>query len=93
MMRFFYRGASRMGITLRSGSIACFSNVMKEVIKAAEEGKPVLGVCNGFQVLLETGLLPGAMRRNDRLKFICKTVPLTVENSQTMFTMLTMTEK
>ncbi|MGR3762537.1 phosphoribosylformylglycinamidine synthase subunit PurQ [Rossellomorea sp. NS-SX7] len=79
-------GGFSYGDYLRSGAIARFSNVMKEVVKAAEEGKPVLGVCNGFQILLETGLLPGAMRRNDSLKFICKTVPLTVENNETMFT-------
>ncbi|MCA1056167.1 phosphoribosylformylglycinamidine synthase subunit PurQ [Rossellomorea aquimaris] len=79
-------GGFSYGDYLRSGAIARFSNVMKEVVKAAEAGKPVLGVCNGFQILLETGLLPGAMRRNDSLKFICKTVPLTVENNGTMFT-------
>ncbi|WRP06918.1 phosphoribosylformylglycinamidine synthase subunit PurQ [Rossellomorea aquimaris] len=79
-------GGFSYGDYLRSGAIARFSNVMKEVVKAAEQGKPVLGVCNGFQILLETGLLPGAMRRNDSLKFICKTVPLTVENNETMFT-------
>ncbi|MGM0840685.1 MAG: phosphoribosylformylglycinamidine synthase subunit PurQ [Bacillota bacterium] len=79
-------GGFSYGDYLRSGAIARFSNVMKEVVKAAEQGKPVLGVCNGFQVLLETGLLPGAMRRNDSLKFICKTVPLTVLNNETMFT-------
>ncbi|KPL60692.1 phosphoribosylformylglycinamidine synthase subunit PurQ [Rossellomorea vietnamensis] len=79
-------GGFSYGDYLRSGAIARFSNVMKEVVKAAEQGKPVLGVCNGFQVLLETGLLPGAMRRNDSLKFICRTVPLTVENNETMFT-------
>ncbi|WP_064094426.1 phosphoribosylformylglycinamidine synthase subunit PurQ [Rossellomorea aquimaris] len=79
-------GGFSYGDYLRSGAIARFSIVMKEVVKAAEEGKPVLGVCNGFQILLETGLLPGAMRRNDSLKFICKTVPLTVENNETMFT-------
>ncbi|WP_341357271.1 phosphoribosylformylglycinamidine synthase subunit PurQ [Rossellomorea sp. y25] len=79
-------GGFSYGDYLRSGAIARFSNVMKEVVKAAEQGKPVLGVCNGFQILLETGLLPGAMRRNDSLKFICKTFPLTVENNETMFT-------
>ncbi|MCA1064343.1 phosphoribosylformylglycinamidine synthase subunit PurQ [Rossellomorea sp. AcN35-11] len=79
-------GGFSYGDYLRSGAIARFSNVMKEVVKAAEQGKPVLGVCNGFQILLETGLLPGAMRRNDSLKFICKTVPLTVLNNETMFT-------
>ena len=55
------------------GAIAQFSNVMKEVVKAAKAGKPVLGVCNGFQILLEAGLLPGAMKRNKNLKFICRT--------------------
>ncbi|MGM0852145.1 MAG: phosphoribosylformylglycinamidine synthase subunit PurQ [Bacillota bacterium] len=79
-------GGFSYGDYLRSGAIARFSNVMKEVVKAAEQGKPVLGVCNGFQILLETGLLPGAMRRNDSLKFICKTVSLTVGNNETMFT-------
>ncbi|MDW4524950.1 phosphoribosylformylglycinamidine synthase subunit PurQ [Rossellomorea marisflavi] len=79
-------GGFSYGDYLRSGAIARFSNVMREVIKAAGEGKPVLGICNGFQVLLESGLLPGAMRRNDHLKFICKTVPLKVETSETMFT-------
>ena len=78
-------GGFSYGDYLRSGAIAQFSNVMKEVVKAAEAGKPVLGVCNGFQILLEAGLLPGAMRRNDSLKFICKQVELKVENSETMF--------
>jgi phosphoribosylformylglycinamidine synthase len=59
---------------------------MAEVVKAAEAGKPVLGVCNGFQILLEAGLLPGAMRRNDGLKFICRNVELQVANHETMFT-------
>jgi phosphoribosylformylglycinamidine synthase subunit PurQ / glutaminase len=78
-------GGFSYGDYLRTGAIARFSNVMKEVVKAAEAGKPVLGVCNGFQILLEAGLLPGAMRRNESLKFICKTVELRVENSETMF--------
>lgn len=59
---------------------------MEEVIRAAEAGKPVLGVCNGFQVLLEAGLLPGAMRRNDHLKFRCDIPVLRVENNDTLFT-------
>jgi phosphoribosylformylglycinamidine synthase len=59
---------------------------MNEVIKAAEAGKPVLGVCNGFQILLEAGLLPGAMKRNESLHFICRPVELKVENNKTMFT-------
>lgn len=79
-------GGFSYGDYLRTGAIARFSNVMKEVIKAANEGKPVLGVCNGFQILLEAGLLPGAMRRNESLSFICKPVELKVENTETMFT-------
>jgi phosphoribosylformylglycinamidine synthase subunit PurQ / glutaminase len=79
-------GGFSYGDYLRTGAIARFSNVMKEVVKAAEAGKPVLGVCNGFQILLEAGLLPGAMRRNESLSFICKPVELMVENNQTMFT-------
>lgn len=79
-------GGFSYGDYLRTGAIARFSNVMKEVVKAAEEGKPVLGVCNGFQILLEAGLLPGAMRRNNNLKFICKTAELKVENNRTPFT-------
>ncbi|KIY23176.1 MULTISPECIES: phosphoribosylformylglycinamidine synthase subunit PurQ [Mesobacillus] len=78
-------GGFSYGDYLRSGAIAQFSNVMKEVVKAAEAGKPVLGVCNGFQILLEAGLLPGAMRRNESLKFICRQVELKVENNETMF--------
>ncbi|WP_077210698.1 phosphoribosylformylglycinamidine synthase subunit PurQ [Bacillus dakarensis] len=78
-------GGFSYGDYLRSGAIARFSNVMKEVIKAAEAGKPVLGVCNGFQVLLESGLLPGAMRRNESLKFICRPTALKVQNNNTMF--------
>ena len=58
---------------------------MKEVVRFAEEGKPVFGTCNGFQILTEAGLLPGVLRKNDSLRFICKTVPLKV-NNQTAFT-------
>ncbi|WP_044895044.1 phosphoribosylformylglycinamidine synthase subunit PurQ [Bacillus alveayuensis] len=79
-------GGFSYGDYLRSGAIARFSNVMKAIMKAAEEGKPILGVCNGFQILLEAGLLPGAMRRNNSLKFICRPVELRVENNETMFT-------
>jgi phosphoribosylformylglycinamidine synthase subunit PurQ / glutaminase len=78
-------GGFSYGDYLRTGAIARFSNVMKEVVKAANAGKPVLGVCNGFQILLEAGLLPGAMRRNESLSFICRPVELQVENNQTMF--------
>ncbi|KKK34199.1 phosphoribosylformylglycinamidine synthase [Mesobacillus campisalis] len=79
-------GGFSFGDYLRTGAIARFSPIMKEVIKAAQDGKPILGVCNGFQVLLEAGLLPGAMRRNESLKFICRPVGLRVENNETMFT-------
>ncbi|WP_209124785.1 phosphoribosylformylglycinamidine synthase subunit PurQ [Alkalihalobacillus sp. BA299] len=79
-------GGFSYGDYLRSGAIARFANVMESVIKAAEAGKPVLGVCNGFQILLEAGLLPGAMKRNENLKFICRPVELVVENNETMFT-------
>jgi phosphoribosylformylglycinamidine synthase len=79
-------GGFSYGDYLRSGAIARFSNVMKEVVKAAEAGKPVLGVCNGFQILLEVGLLPGAMKRNENLKFMCRPVQLKVANNDTAFT-------
>ncbi|WP_273127909.1 phosphoribosylformylglycinamidine synthase subunit PurQ [Metabacillus sp. HB246100] len=79
-------GGFSYGDYLRSGAIARFSNVMKEVVKAAEAGKPVLGVCNGFQILLEVGLLPGAMKRNENLKFMCRPVNLVVANNETQFT-------
>ncbi|MCG3082995.1 phosphoribosylformylglycinamidine synthase subunit PurQ [Anoxybacillus sp. LAT_35] len=79
-------GGFSYGDYLRSGAIARFSNVMKAIKKAADEGKPILGVCNGFQILLEAGLLPGAMRRNNTLTFICRPVKLRVENNETMFT-------
>jgi phosphoribosylformylglycinamidine synthase I len=79
-------GGFSYGDYLRTGALARFSKVMKEVVKAADEGKPILGVCNGFQILLEAGLLPGAIRRNESLSFICKQVELTVENKQTIFT-------
>ncbi|WP_144511932.1 phosphoribosylformylglycinamidine synthase subunit PurQ [Bacillus sp. FJAT-22090] len=79
-------GGFSYGDYLRCGAISRFSNVMSEVVKAAEAGKPVLGVCNGFQVLTEAGLLPGALLRNKNLKFMCRTVGLTVENNETQFT-------
>ncbi|MET3575561.1 phosphoribosylformylglycinamidine synthase subunit PurQ [Bhargavaea ullalensis] len=79
-------GGFSFGDYLRCGAIARFSNIMKEVVKAAEAGKPVLGVCNGFQVLTEAGLLPGALLRNRDLKFMCRNVTLKVENTNTMFT-------
>jgi phosphoribosylformylglycinamidine synthase subunit PurQ / glutaminase len=78
-------GGFSYGDYLRTGAIARFSKVMQAVVKAAETGKPILGVCNGFQILLEAGLLPGAMRRNESLSFICKPVELKVVNNQSMF--------
>jgi phosphoribosylformylglycinamidine synthase len=79
-------GGFSYGDYLRTGAIARFSNVMNAIKLAAEAGKPVLGVCNGFQILLESHLLPGAMRKNENLKFICETVELRVENNETPFT-------
>lgn len=79
-------GGFSYGDYLRCGAMANQSNVMSEVVKAAEEGKPVLGICNGFQVLTEAGLLPGALLRNKNLKFMCRTVELKVVNNETQFT-------
>ena len=79
-------GGFSHGDYLRSGAIARFAPIMNAVIEAANAGVPVLGVCNGFQVLLEAGLLPGAMKRNEGLKFICRPVQLSVENADTLFT-------
>ena len=79
-------GGFSYGDYLRSGAMAARSPIMRAVADAAGRGVPVLGVCNGFQVLTEAGLLPGALMRNAGLNFICRTVPLTVENSQTLFT-------
>lgn len=79
-------GGFSYGDYLRCGAMASQSNVMAEVKKAAAEGKPVLGVCNGFQILTEAGLLPGALLRNKNLKFMCRNVQLKVENNHTMFT-------
>lgn len=79
-------GGFSYGDYLRGGAIARFSPIMEAVKRAAMEGIPVLGVCNGFQVLLEAGLLPGAMRRNSDLKFICRPQTLRVVNNNTPFT-------
>ncbi len=79
-------GGFSYGDYLRSGAIARFSPVMKDVIRFAKEGGLVLGVCNGFQVLCEAGLLPGALMRNASLRFGCKDVYLRVENAGTPFT-------
>jgi len=78
-------GGFSYGDYLRSGAIARFSPVVEEVINFAEKGGVVIGICNGFQILLEAGLLPGAMRHNESLKFICKDSYLKVENKNTIF--------
>jgi phosphoribosylformylglycinamidine synthase subunit PurQ / glutaminase len=79
-------GGFSYGDYLRSGAMAATSPIMRAVIAAAERGVPVLGVCNGFQVLTEARLLPGALLRNAGQRFICRTVGLTVENTASMFT-------
>jgi phosphoribosylformylglycinamidine synthase subunit PurQ / glutaminase len=79
-------GGFSYGDYLRSGAMAARSPVMRAVSEAAEKGTYVLGICNGFQVLTETGLLPGALMRNAGIKFVCRDVALTVENSQSAFT-------
>ncbi|RUS46549.1 phosphoribosylformylglycinamidine synthase subunit PurQ [Cohnella sp. AR92] len=79
-------GGFSYGDYLRCGAMAQLAPVMQEVRKAAEEGKFVLGVCNGFQILTEAGLLPGALIRNNSLKFRCHPVDLRVENAGTGFT-------
>ena len=79
-------GGFSYGDYLRCGAIAARSPVVKAVVEAADRGTPVIGICNGFQVLTETGLLPGALMRNSGLNFVCRDVPLTVDNSQSIFT-------
>ena len=79
-------GGFSYGDYLRSGAMAATSPIMRAVIAAAERGVPVLGVCNGFQVLTEARLLPGALLRNAGQRFICRTVALTVENTASPFT-------
>jgi phosphoribosylformylglycinamidine synthase I len=79
-------GGFSYGDYLRTGAIAKFSPVMAAVKRFAENGGPVLGICNGFQVLTEAGLLPGALVRNAGLKFVCRTVPLEVSSTQSPFT-------
>ena len=78
-------GGYSYGDYLRAGAIAQFSSIMKEVVRFANSGRMVLGICNGFQVLLEAGLLPGALIQNHTQKFICKTVTVRVENIFTPF--------
>ena len=79
-------GGFSYGDYLRSGAMAARSPVMRAVKAAADRGVSVLGVCNGFQILTEAGMLPGALMRNANLSFICRDVPLKVENSQSAFT-------
>jgi phosphoribosylformylglycinamidine synthase subunit PurQ / glutaminase len=79
-------GGFSYGDYLRSGAMAARSPVMRAVVAAAERGVAILGVCNGFQILTEAGLLPGALMRNAGLHFVCRDVPLKVESSQSAFT-------
>lgn len=79
-------GGFSYGDHLRAGIIAAHSPAMKQVKKAAEEGKPILGVCNGFQILAESELLPGALLRNAGLRFVCKWVNLRVDSTNNVFT-------
>jgi phosphoribosylformylglycinamidine synthase I len=79
-------GGFSYGDYLRCGAIARFSPVMEALQKHAAEGKYVIGICNGFQILTEAGLLPGALRHNDHLQFRCEISPLVVENADTPFT-------
>lgn len=79
-------GGFSYGDYLRTGAMAATSAVIKQVKDHAEQGKPILGVCNGFQILLESGLLPGAMLRNKNLSFMCHQEALVVENNETLFT-------
>src|SRR6266581_4480563 len=79
-------GGFAHGDYLRTGAMARFSPIMSEVRRFADRGGPVLGICNGFQILCETGLLPGALIRNRSLRFVCREVHVRVETSQTVVT-------
>jgi phosphoribosylformylglycinamidine synthase len=79
-------GGFSYGDYLRCGAISRFSGIMQDVIRFANNGGIVIGICNGFQILCESGLLPGALLRNQNLKFLCKTVSLKVENNKSIFT-------
>ncbi|MCH7837889.1 MAG: phosphoribosylformylglycinamidine synthase subunit PurQ, partial [Chloroflexi bacterium] len=79
-------GGFSYGDYLRCGAMAAHSPAMTEVVRRAKAGVPVLGICNGFQMLTETGLLPGALLRNAGLKFVCRDVHIRVETSQSLFT-------
>ena len=79
-------GGFSYGDYLRCGAMAAHSPIMRDVIAKAKAGTPVLGICNGFQILCEAGLLPGALMRNRSLHFVCRDVHLKVENAETFFT-------
>lgn len=79
-------GGFSYGDYLRCGAISRFSNIMQDVVRFANNGGIVIGICNGFQILCESGLLPGTLLRNVNLKFVCKTVSLKVENNKSIFT-------
>lgn len=82
----FLPGGFSYGDYLRCGAIARFSPIMKDVVRFANSGGVVVGICNGFQMLCESGLLPGALLVNEGLKFICRSVTLKVENNKSIFT-------
>jgi len=79
-------GGFSYGDYLRCGAIARFSSIMKDVVNFANNGGIVMGICNGFQIVCEAGLLPGVLLRNDNLKFVCKNVTLNIENKKSIFT-------
>jgi phosphoribosylformylglycinamidine synthase subunit PurQ / glutaminase len=79
-------GGFSYGDYLRCGAIARFSPIMRAIVRAANDGMPVIGICNGFQILCEAGLLPGALIRNQSLHFVCQPVWLRVETDETPFT-------
>ena len=79
-------GGFSFGDYLRCGAMAAHSPVMREVVARASSGVPVLGICNGFQIMIEAGMLPGALLRNAQLHFVCKDVHLRVETAQSLFT-------
>jgi len=79
-------GGFSYGDYLRSGAMAAHSPIMREVVRRARAGTPTLGICNGFQILTEAGLLPGVLMRNVGLKFICRDVDLRVETNESIFT-------
>jgi phosphoribosylformylglycinamidine synthase subunit PurQ / glutaminase len=79
-------GGFSYGDYLRCGALARFAPAMEAIVELAEDGRLVLGICNGFQILCEAGLLPGVLRRNESLSFVCRDVPLVVERTDTPFT-------